>query len=98
MIDPLYVNDDGDEVVTFAFAPTGRDRGEGRRMSDDVAIVGIGMHEFGRHDGVEGIDQGVVAVRRALRRRRRCSGTTSSSPSAAARRPARPTRWCPSSA
>ena len=35
-------------------------------MSDDVAIVGIGMHEFGRTDGVEGIDQGVVAVRRAL--------------------------------
>ena len=35
-------------------------------MSDDVAIVGIGMHEFGRHDGVEGIDQGVIAVRRAL--------------------------------
>jgi len=35
-------------------------------MSDDVAIVGIGMHEFGRHEGVEGIDQGVVAVRRAL--------------------------------
>ncbi len=35
-------------------------------MSDGVAIVGIGMHEFGRTDGVEGIDQGVVAVRRAL--------------------------------
>lgn len=35
-------------------------------MSDEVAIVGIGMHEFGRHDGVSGIDQGVVAVRRAL--------------------------------
>ena len=35
-------------------------------MSDDVAIVGIGMHEFGRHEGIEGIDQGVVAVRRAL--------------------------------
>ena len=35
-------------------------------MSGDVAIVGIGMHEFGRHEGVEGIDQGVVAVRRAL--------------------------------
>ena len=32
----------------------------------DVAIVGIGMHEFGRHDGVTGMDQGVVAVRRAL--------------------------------
>ncbi len=35
-------------------------------MSDDVAIIGIGMHPFGRHPGVEGIDQGVVAVRRAL--------------------------------
>jgi acetyl-CoA acetyltransferase len=32
----------------------------------DVAIVGIGMHEFGRTDGVSGMDQGVVAVRRAL--------------------------------
>jgi acetyl-CoA C-acetyltransferase len=35
-------------------------------MSDEVAIVGIGMHEFGRHDGVSGMEQGVVAVRRAL--------------------------------
>ena len=35
-------------------------------MSDDVAIIGIGMHEFGRHDGLSGMDQGVVAVRRAL--------------------------------
>ncbi|MCP4434658.1 MAG: thiolase family protein [Actinomycetia bacterium] len=35
-------------------------------MTDDVAIIGIGMHEFGRHDGIEGVDQGVVAVRRAL--------------------------------
>ena len=35
-------------------------------MSTDVAIVGIGMHEFGRHEGVSGMDQGVVAVRRAL--------------------------------
>jgi acetyl-CoA C-acetyltransferase len=32
----------------------------------DVAIVGIGMHEFGRTDGVSGMDQGVIAVRRAL--------------------------------
>ena len=32
----------------------------------EVAIVGIGMHEFGRNDGVSGMDQGVVAVRRAL--------------------------------
>ena len=35
-------------------------------MTDDVAIVGIGMHQFGRHEGVEGLDQGVVSVRRAL--------------------------------
>src|SRR5688500_10602794 len=35
-------------------------------MSDEVAIVGIGMHEFGRHDGVTGMEQGVSAVRRAL--------------------------------
>ena len=34
-------------------------------MSIDVAIVGIGMHEFGRHEGVTGMDQGVIAVRRA---------------------------------
>jgi acetyl-CoA C-acetyltransferase len=32
----------------------------------DVAIVGIGMHEFGRTDGVSGMEQGAVAVRRAL--------------------------------
>ena len=32
---------------------------------DRVAIVGIGMHEFGRHDGVSGMEQGVIAVRRA---------------------------------
>ena len=32
----------------------------------NVAIVGIGMHEFGRTEGVSGMDQGVVAVRRAL--------------------------------
>ena len=35
-------------------------------MSDDVAIVGIGMHEFGRHDDLTGMEQGVIAVRRAL--------------------------------
>ena len=34
--------------------------------SDDVAIVGIGMHQFGRTEGVSGMDQGVVAVRRAV--------------------------------
>jgi len=32
----------------------------------EVAIIGIGMHEFGRTDGVSGMDQGVIATRRAL--------------------------------
>jgi acetyl-CoA C-acetyltransferase len=32
----------------------------------EVAVIGIGMHQFGRTDGVSGIDQGAVAVRRAL--------------------------------
>ncbi len=30
-----------------------------------VAIVGIGMHAFGRHEGVSGMEQGAIAVRRA---------------------------------
>ncbi len=33
----------------------------------DVAIVGIGIHPFGRHDGVSGRAMGVHAVRAALR-------------------------------
>tara|TARA_B100000686_G_C16726357_1_gene938024 strand:+ start:218 stop:1363 length:1146 start_codon:yes stop_codon:yes gene_type:complete len=32
----------------------------------DVAVVGIGMHEFGRHEGISGMTQGTIAVRRAL--------------------------------
>jgi acetyl-CoA acetyltransferase len=34
-------------------------------MSDDIAIIGIGMHPFGRHE-LTGMEQGAVAVRRAL--------------------------------
>lgn len=33
----------------------------------DVAIVGIGMHPFGRHEGVSGMEQGAYAVRDACR-------------------------------
>lgn len=33
----------------------------------DVAIVGIGMHPFGRHEGVSGMEQGAVAVRAACK-------------------------------
>ena len=32
----------------------------------EVAVLGIGMHEFGRTEGATGMDQGAVAVRRAL--------------------------------
>ncbi|MGI9322943.1 MAG: thiolase family protein [Pseudomonadales bacterium] len=32
---------------------------------DDVAIVGIGIHPFGRHEGITGMEQGAVAVRKA---------------------------------
>ena len=33
----------------------------------DVCIIGVGIHPCGRTDGVEGIDQGVFAVREALK-------------------------------
>ena len=33
----------------------------------DVAIVGIGMHPFGRHEGVSGMEQGAEAVRVACK-------------------------------
>ncbi len=36
-------------------------------MTDEVAIVGIGIHPFGRTDGVSGLDQGTHAARQALR-------------------------------
>lgn len=32
----------------------------------DVHIVGAGIHPFGRHDGMSGLDQGVFAIREAL--------------------------------
>ncbi len=35
-------------------------------MSSDVAIVGVGLHPFGRFPGVSGIEMGAVAIRRAL--------------------------------
>ena len=60
VIVPFRRDDAGNDVVTFAFRPvTG-----GSTM--DVAIVGIGIHPFGRHDGVSGLRQGVHAARAAL--------------------------------
>jgi acetyl-CoA acetyltransferase len=32
----------------------------------DVAIIGVGLHPFGRFPGVSGIDMGAIAIRRAL--------------------------------
>ncbi len=33
---------------------------------DDVAIVGVGLHPFGRFAGMPGIEMGAIAIRRAL--------------------------------
>jgi acetyl-CoA C-acetyltransferase len=35
-------------------------------MTADAAIIGIGIHPFGRHEGLSGRDQGAVAAREAL--------------------------------
>jgi acetyl-CoA C-acetyltransferase len=35
-------------------------------VSDDVAIIGLGIHPFGRHEGVTGLDMAAVAARAAL--------------------------------
>ena len=53
----------GNDVVTYAFAPT--DAADERLAS--VVVTGVGMHPFGRFDGVSTTDMGVVAVRAALR-------------------------------
>ena len=34
--------------------------------TEDVAIVGIGIHPFGRHEGVSGLEQGAIAAKAAL--------------------------------
>ena len=35
-------------------------------MGMDIAIIGIGLYPFGRHDGVSALEMGVQAARRAL--------------------------------
>lgn len=35
-------------------------------MMEQIAIIGVGMHPFGRTDGVSGQAQGAYAVRQAL--------------------------------
>ena len=46
--------------MTFAFRPVEE------RMSEDVAVVGLGIHPFGRHPGVSGLEMAARAVRAAL--------------------------------
>ena len=60
---PFRTDDDGNEVVTFAFRPVELRRAHGM---DDVAIIGVGLHPFGRFPGVTAIDMGAIAIRRAL--------------------------------
>jgi acetyl-CoA acetyltransferase len=36
------------------------------RVSDDVAIIGVGIHAFGRHPGVTGLEMAALAARAAL--------------------------------
>ena len=38
-------------------------------MSEDVYIIGAGIHPFGRTDGRTGREQGVYAVREAMKMR-----------------------------
>ena len=33
----------------------------------DIAVVGVGIHPFGRHEGVSGLEMAAVAARAALR-------------------------------
>src|SRR3954452_18087116 len=35
-------------------------------MSDDVAVIGLGLHPFGRHPGVSGLEMAAHAARAAL--------------------------------
>ena len=60
---PFRTDDDGNEVVTFAFRPVADRR---TVMSMDVAIVGVGLHPFGRFGETTGIEMGAVAIRNAL--------------------------------
>ena len=61
---PLYTDDDGDEVLMFAFAPVTASRGE--RFMNDVAIIGVGLHPFGRFGDKTAMAMGAEAIRLAL--------------------------------
>ena len=63
---PIGTDDDGNEIVTFAFRPRARrHRGELTWPWTSPSWE-WGMHPFGRHPGVSGIQMGAVAIRKAL--------------------------------
>ncbi len=62
-------------TLTYAFRPRGG-------LSASVAVVGVGIHPFGRHEGVSGLEMAAVAARAALATRA-SAGRTSTSPPAA---------------
>ena len=90
---PFTHDADGRDVMMFALRP-GHGRGAG--MSDtDVAIVGIGIHPFGRNDRT-GLEQGASPARRAADAGISWSDIQFAFGGSAPR--ARPTRWSASSA
>ena len=65
-------------------------------MSEDVAVVGLGIHPFGRHPGVSGLEMAAHAARAALADAG-IGWDRSTSPPAARTPRATPTRPCPCS-
>ena len=66
---PFRTDDDGNEVVTFAFRPVATE--DEASTECDVAIVGVGLHPFGRFPGVTGDRHGRDRDPARARRRRR---------------------------
>ena len=79
-------------AVTFAFRPAE----DGNEPNDGVAVVGVGIHPFGRHPGVSGLEMAAVAARAALTDAG-SAGRRWTSPRADRTRRATPTRRCRSS-
>ena len=90
---PFYIDADGDEIVTFAFAPVADgDRATEELTMDDVAIIGVGLHPFGRFGDKTAFEMGADAVELALRTPGVAWNDVAAARSAAAGRSRRPTR------
>ena len=63
---PYTVRADGTEVLTFAFAPATDSAKETLDERPEVAIIGVGLHPFGRFPGKSAMDMAADAVRAAL--------------------------------